>query len=139
MATRSMIGVQRENGTIEAIYCHWDGYPTHHGPILLNAYNGPKKIEGLMRQGDLSVLGTILVADATGVEDEDACSTINGYVGGDGGDSECSAKVYTSLDDLRERQTWCDYYYIHKEGRWYVMEEDELVLLEQEISGLRNS
>jgi hypothetical protein len=133
MATRSMIGVQRDNGTIEAIYCHWDGYPSHHGPILLTAYNGPRKIEALIRQGDLSCLGSILVTDATGAEDEDACSNINGYVGGDGGDSECSAKVYTSLDDLRERQTWCDYYYIHKEGRWYVTtdsEEDELVLLE---------
>lgn len=125
MATRSMIGVQRENGTIEAVYCHWDGYPSNQGPILLNAYNGPRKIEGLIRQGDLSCLGRILVADATGAEDEDACSNINGYVGGDGGDSECSAKVYADLDDLRKRQTWCEYFYVHKEGQWYVASSDE--------------
>jgi hypothetical protein len=125
MATRSMIGVQRDNGTIEAIYCHWDGYMEHHGPILLNAYNGPRKIEALIRQGDLSCLGSILVADATGAEDEDACSNINGYVGGDGDDSECSAKVYADLDDLRARQTWCEYFYVHKEGQWYVASSDE--------------
>jgi hypothetical protein len=122
MATRSMIGVQRENGTIEAIYCHWDGYMSHHGPILLNAYNGPRKIEALIRQGDLSCLGSKLIRDSGGFPSDDACANVNGY--GDG-DADYSAKVYADLDDLRARQTWCEYFYIHKEGRWYVTSSDE--------------
>ena len=90
-----------------------------------------------MRQGDLSMLGTILVADSTGAEDEDLCDIIDGYVGGDGSDSERSAKVYADLDDLRKRQTWCKYFYVNKDGQWYVAgaaETDELRTLEHEIN-----
>jgi hypothetical protein len=122
MATRSMIGVQRDNGTIEAIYCHWDGYIEHHGPILLNAYNGPRKIEALIRQGDLSSLGRKLVEDSTGAKDEDVCSNINGY---DMTDPHYNVKVYDDIHDLRDRQDWCEYFYVHKEGRWYVTSSDE--------------
>jgi hypothetical protein len=117
-----MIGVQRENGTIEAIYCHWDGYMSHHGPILLSAYNGPRKIEALIRQGDLSSLGSKLIRDSGGMPSADACTNVNGY--GDG-DADYSAKVYANLDDLRARQPWCEYFYIYGSGRWWVTTCDE--------------
>ena len=38
MATRSAIGLKKIDGTIEAVYCHWDGYPAHNGKILMNHY-----------------------------------------------------------------------------------------------------
>jgi len=116
MATRSMIGVQRENGTIEAIYCHWDGYMAHHGPILLEAYNGPRKIEALIRQGDLSSLGRRLVKDTFILDDDDFCSVA---AGGN------HAAVYDDIHDLRERQDWCEYFYIYGFGRWWVTTCDE--------------
>lgn len=133
MATRSMIGVQRENGTIEAIYCHWDGYPSHHGPILLEAYNGPRKIEGLIAQGDLLTLGRRLAEDPSIFVGDDFCAVAGGFH---------EAAVYSDIHDLRERREWCEYFYIHKQGRWYVIseeEEDELVLLEQALPARRNS
>lgn len=33
MGTRSVIGVIEGDG-FKGRYCHWDGYPTHHGPTL---------------------------------------------------------------------------------------------------------
>jgi len=29
MATRSNVGYVKANGSISAVYCHWDGYPEH--------------------------------------------------------------------------------------------------------------
>lgn len=39
-----------------SIYCHWDGYIEHHGPILLDHYNAPEKVKELIALSSLSVL-----------------------------------------------------------------------------------
>ena len=56
MSTRSWIARKTENG-FECIWCHWDGYPSHHGPILVEAYATDAKVAQLMNLGDLEVLG----------------------------------------------------------------------------------
>lgn len=67
MATRSRIGIEKEDGTIHSIYCHWDGYPSYNGRILLESYTNREKVEGLIALGDISVLGKEL-APGEGVE-----------------------------------------------------------------------
>jgi hypothetical protein len=57
MATRSHIGVRNTDGTIDYIYCHWDGYPEHVGKMLINHYQDMDKVNALMKLGDLSALG----------------------------------------------------------------------------------
>jgi len=57
MATRSLIGMNLDNGITKIIYCHWDGYPEHNGELLVNHYNTPAAITALMELGDLSSLG----------------------------------------------------------------------------------
>ena len=57
MSTRAMIGIENEDGTVTSIWTHWDGYPEHHGPILLEHYNTAEKVRELLALGDLSVLG----------------------------------------------------------------------------------
>jgi hypothetical protein len=56
MATRSLIGMNLDNGITKIIYCHWDGYPEHVGELLVNDYNTPALITALMELGDLSSL-----------------------------------------------------------------------------------
>ena len=56
MATRSRIGIKEPNGTITSIYVHWDGYPSHHGPLLLNHYTTEESVRGLLALGDMSGL-----------------------------------------------------------------------------------
>ena len=56
MATRSMIGIEENDGKITAIYCHWDGYPSNNGMCLHSHYGDEKKIRELMSFGDLSCL-----------------------------------------------------------------------------------
>ena len=57
MATRSNIGILNSDGTVDYIYCHWDGYVEHNGKILNEHYTTENKIHRLMELGDLSVLG----------------------------------------------------------------------------------
>ena len=56
MATRSLIGINLNNGITKVIYCHWDGYPEHNGQLLVDHYNSPSAIVELMELGDLSSL-----------------------------------------------------------------------------------
>jgi hypothetical protein len=57
MATRSNIGILNSDGTVDYIYCHFDGYVEHNGKILNEHYQTESKIHRLMELGDLSVLG----------------------------------------------------------------------------------
>ena len=56
MATRSNIGIKLANGKVEAIYCHWNGYLSYNGKMLLKYYNTEEKIKKLIALGDISVL-----------------------------------------------------------------------------------
>ena len=58
MATRSHIGVRNLDGTIDYIYCHFDGYPAYNGKILTDHYADMDKVNVLMKLGDLSILGS---------------------------------------------------------------------------------
>jgi len=60
MATRSNIGIIRDLGTVEAIYCKWDGYPNHIGRVLLENYTTTEQVEALLELGELSILDTTL-------------------------------------------------------------------------------
>jgi hypothetical protein len=58
MATRSLIGVNLNNGITKIVYCHWDGYPSGVGQTLMENYTSPAAINGLMELGDLSALAS---------------------------------------------------------------------------------
>lgn len=58
MATRSTIAIELADGTIKKVYCHWDGYLSHNGKILLEHYSDPVKLLKLISKGSISSLGT---------------------------------------------------------------------------------
>lgn len=60
MATRSLIARQNDDGTVTAIYCHYDGYPEGVGRTLLDNYTDPDKVDALLALGNLSALGSEL-------------------------------------------------------------------------------
>ena len=56
MATRSTIGIKSEDGTVRAIYCHWDGYPEGVGAGLRQNYNSKEQAQALIALGSFSSL-----------------------------------------------------------------------------------
>lgn len=58
MATRSTIGVLNTDGSVTAVYCHWDGYPEYNGKILNENYTTEEKVRELIGFGSISSLGT---------------------------------------------------------------------------------
>jgi hypothetical protein len=56
MATRSHIGLRNLDGTVDYIYCHYDGYPHYNGKILAEHYQNIDKVRQLLDLGDLSIL-----------------------------------------------------------------------------------
>ena len=60
MSTNCLIGIKRQNESIDYIYCHFDGYPGGVGKILKKHYTDRRKINKLISMGDLSSLGKII-------------------------------------------------------------------------------
>jgi len=56
MGTRSTIALEFADGTVEQVYCHWDGYLEHNGQILARHYMDPFKVKELVALGGFSSL-----------------------------------------------------------------------------------
>jgi len=64
MATRSAIGYALPSGKVRAVYCHWDGSPSHQLPILKEHYNSLPKVRALIKPGSMSSLRTSQIWDS---------------------------------------------------------------------------
>lgn len=60
MATRSTIALEYADGTVDQVYCHWDGYLEGVGQKLEQHWRDPSKLQEIMDLGDLSSLGSEL-------------------------------------------------------------------------------
>lgn len=57
MATRSTIALEYADGTIDQVYCHWDGYLSGVGADLEGGYSDPFRLQELIDGGDMSCIG----------------------------------------------------------------------------------
>jgi hypothetical protein len=57
MGTRSTIALEFADGTVEQIYCHWDGYLSGVGAELQSDYMDPFSLRELIDAGDTSTIG----------------------------------------------------------------------------------
>lgn len=125
MGTRARIAVKHPTlGTYASIYTHWDGYPSHHGPRLLEHFNTFEKVCELMALGDLSSLGRQIGQkhdfDTHGNEHRDWCCAY----GRDRGETGIEAVTSNTLEDLKALTQECggEYLYLFDNGTWYVAE-----------------
>lgn len=122
MATRSTIALEYADGTVQQVYCHWDGYLENNGQILARHYMDPFKVRDLINLGgfsslDTSVEATKSTAYAQGVED-------------------LSIEKFKDYADYVENHQYEEYEYILRQvdGKavWFVADHDNVyVTLEQ--------
>ena len=108
MATRSAIGLVTDR-FIYGIYCHWDGYPSNNGKILIEHYNSVAKVWDLIEPGNLSALS----------ETTSTCT----YYGRDMRPETRASESYTtfnSRDEFLEHflRPGCEFFYLFEDGKW---------------------
>ncbi len=57
MATRSTIALEFADGSVQQVYCHWDGYLSGVGAQLVEDYSDPFELRDLINEGDMSCIG----------------------------------------------------------------------------------
>ena len=124
MATRSTIAVEFADGTVQQVYCHWDGYLDHNGRILLEHYSDPLVAEELVGLGSISSLretvGEKHDFDARYERDDARYQWTTAY-GRDRGEEDTEPRVFQNFEDYRANHQYEEYEYIlRKDGFWYV-------------------
>ena len=134
MGTRSTIALEFADGTVEQVYCHWDGYLEHNGKILQEHYSNPFILRDLIDLGDISSLrptvGTKHAFSQFEVPmDGEAYDKLYGdmttFYGRDRGETGVDSKKFVDFQDYLVRHQYEEYEYIlRKDGNWYVKQHD---------------
>lgn len=136
MSTNSKIAIVKEDGTVEAIWCHWDGYPTHCGRILHKHYTAVKKVRELIAQGNLDSIapeigekydyptlrenmmnGPILGVSSARKKLHEISKRQCTFYARDINEVDQGAQTFTSVADFLEHGE--SYNYLFKDGVWY--------------------
>jgi hypothetical protein len=142
MGTRSTIALEFADGTVEQVYCHWDGYLAYNGKILFENYSDPFKLRELIDLGGLSSLRTTIGTKhkfssfdlATKIEQrihEETTKDMCTFYTRDRGE-ELRVNKFVDFEDYVENHQYEAYEYILRAGgNWYVKQHDnEYELLE---------
>ena len=120
MATRSLIGLLTEDKEVKNIYCHWDGYPSHNGKILVQHYNTLEKVTKLIALGSLSAL-EVRLEPKEGEKHtfENPVSDVTIAYHRDRGE-ELRINTSSSESGYWAKGGDIDFIYLFKDGEWYV-------------------
>lgn len=135
MGTRSTIALEYADGTVEQVYCHWDGYLAHNGKILQEHYSNPFILRDLIDMGDISSLGIIVGTkhpfsphegeSEKALYEAAMAQGATTFYGRDRGENGVSAKKFKDYEDYVANHQYEEYEYILRtDGNWYVSKHD---------------
>lgn len=133
MATRSTISILKKNGEVRSVYCHWDGYPSNNGVILLVHYEEPKKVNQLFKLGDISSLGKHI----SPVEGEETPEDkVTQFYGRDRNEKNVSAKKFANLEEYATKADFQEYDYLFDETKkkWFLYDPHEYKLKDLSVA-----
>ena len=148
MGTRSTIALEFADGTVEQVYCHWDGYLEHNGKILRDYYSNPFILRDLIDMGDISSLGRIVGTKhpfsphegetQKALYEAAMAAGATTFYGRDRGET-CPAKKFKDYADYVENHQYEEYEYILRnvdgKATWFVADHDNVyVTLESAIA-----
>jgi len=139
MGTRSTIALEFADGTVQQVYCHWDGYLDHNGKILQEYYSDPFKLRELIDLGDLSSLRPEIGEKHAFSQFELRAEEVAGYklltenmctfYGRDRNESGVSAKKFKDFADYRANHQYEEYEYILRacgdKAVWFVADHND--------------
>lgn len=123
MSTRSIIIRKTNDSKLQVIYCHWDGYPSNNGRLLLEWYRNDdkKEITELFNLGDLSILGPSPWPPPSGHSFDNYMASHCVAYRRDRHDNLGMAQLFDSMDDIFSAgqfsdTEWCYYW---NGDNWY--------------------
>ena len=125
MGTRSNIGIVKENGSIETIYCHWDGYPEWVGVQLALNYKDVETVKELISYGDRSSL------NATPDFKDAYVYTQNAKI---------QTGKYASFEEYdKAPKSGIEFVYLYQNGTWFIYEtaDDDTLVYKGVISNIK--
>jgi len=138
MGTRSTIALEFADGTVQQVYCHWDGYLSNNGRILQEHYSDPFKLRDLIDLGDISSLRPEIGAghpfsqfDTTMTTEQfDALyGEMTTFYGRDRKESGCTAKKFKDYADYVANHQYEEYEYILRNidgnATWFVADHSD--------------
>lgn len=140
MGTRSTIAIEYADGTVDQVYCHWDGYLEHNGAILAEHYMDPFKVQQMMDLGDMSSLGpnigdkhsfdTVAKYGTPEYEAEmEAKRQVCTFYGRDRGELGVGAKRFLSFSDYKVKHQYEEFEYILRnvdgQAVWFVADHSD--------------
>jgi hypothetical protein len=124
MGTRSTIALEFADGTVEQVYCHWDGYLSNNGKILAQHYMDPFEVKALVSLGGLSSLRETFgetADEAYTQRGEELC--VNKYKNADEYFDCCQQEEYDYImRNINGVATWFVRFYAN-EGVWVTLDE----------------
>ena len=134
MGTRSTIALEFADGTVQQVYCHWDGYLEHNGVILRDHYSDPFKLQKLIDLGDMSSLApNIGTQHAFDKAPEGECT----FYGRDRNETGVGPKRFKDFQEYAREHQREEYEYILRnvngKATWFVSfygTDDEYLTLE---------
>lgn len=125
MSTRSHISIMNDDGSIELIYCHWDGYPEGVGQCLVDYYNTEEKARELIALGDISSLERRIAPFASETHTfENPANDVTVAYHRDRGESweDMQPRKFENLFEALKyyEESWAEYWYIFRNGSWHL-------------------
>jgi len=138
MGTRSTIALEFADGTVEQVYCHWDGYLAHNGQILQKHYSDPFVLQKLIDLGDISSLGKEIGEKHAFSQFELRAEEVQAYkeltenwttfYGRDRGETGADKKSFVDFQDYLAHHQYEEYDYILRnvngKATWFVSDHD---------------
>lgn len=121
MGTRSAIGVMHGDKA-KVVYCHWDGYLEHNGRILFEHYDSAKANHLVALGGISSLNQNIEIPEGVEHTFNKPAKGITVFYGRDRGEENNEYRVCFDDQSMYNEFPWCEYFYIMKDGVWYVSE-----------------
>ena len=137
MGTRSTIALEFADGTVEQVYCHWDGYLAHNGQILQKHYINPFVLRDLIDLGDISSLKPTIGTkhafshfdtEMDQKEYSEKYGEMTTFYGRDRGETGADKKSFVDFQDYLAHHQYEEYDYILRnvngKATWFVSDHD---------------
>ena len=113
MSTRSTIAIF-ENGTINGVYCHFDGYFSGVGATLNEHYTNEEKVRELISQGGISTLEASIGQEHSFNDRPEGQTT---FYHRDRGEL-LRVHTWVSAEKMQEDMYDCEFFYLFLDGVW---------------------